>query len=85
VATTFSIIQLSSLDVATNIQRSKKCEFGVGVSRNGGFSLGCAECELLSHISVDSQEGVQEMILRLRARKQGSPCSFGDHLHRGGG
>lgn len=57
----------------------------MGVSRNGGFSLGRAECELLPHISVDSQEEVREMILRLKVREQGSPCSFGDHLHRGGG
>lgn len=72
--------------VATNIRRSKKKSWcGVGVSRNGGFSLGHTECELLPHLSMDSREGVREVILRLRVREQGSLCCFGDHLHSGDG
>lgn len=56
----------------------------MGVSRNGGFSLGCVECELFPHMSVNSQEDVREMIFRLRVGKQGSPYGFGDHIYRGG-
>lgn len=66
-----------SLDVATNIQGPKKSRFGVVVSRNGGFSWGHAEFELLPDISVDSQEDAGE-ILRLGLGELGSLCSVGN-------
>lgn len=51
--------------------------FGVDVSRNDGFNWGYAKFELRPHISVDSQEDVREMILRLGLKEQGSPGSLG--------
>lgn len=52
------------------------------MSRNGGFSWGRAEFELLQHISVDSQEDAEE-ILSLGLRELGSECNVrGKHLHR---
>lgn len=72
-----------SLDVSINIQGPKKSRFGVVMSRNGGFSWGRAEFELLPHISVDSQEDAEE-ILSLGLRELGSECNVGN-IYIGGG
>lgn len=53
------------------------------MSRNGGFSWGRAEFELLQHISVDSQEDA-EKILSLGLRELGSECNVGN-IYIGGG